>query len=58
VSHQNGVRFLARVYEGPDKIQQQWITFAIWLAAAAAVVAVCGTAASGTASEGDCGSPT
>jgi membrane protease YdiL (CAAX protease family) len=43
VSHQNSARFLARIYEGPYKAQQQWITFAIWLAAAVVIVVVCGT---------------
>ena len=43
VSHQNSARFLARVYEGSDKAQQQWITFSIWLATAIAIVAICGS---------------
>lgn len=42
-SHQNSARFLGRVYEGSDKIQQQWVTLAFWLAAAVAIVAICGT---------------
>ena len=43
VSHQNSARFLARVYVGQDQTQQQWITLAIWLAAAVGIVVFCGT---------------
>ena len=41
-SHQNSVRYLGRVYEGADQVQQQWISVALWALVALAIVAVHG----------------
>ena len=41
-SHQNSVRYLGRVYEGADQVQQQWIAVALWALVALAIVAVHG----------------
>jgi uncharacterized protein len=43
ISHQNSVRYLGRVYDGADKVQQQWIGVAIWVAAVAIILAVHGS---------------
>ena len=41
-SHQNSVRYLGRVYEGADQVQQQWIAVALWALVALTIVAVHG----------------
>ena len=41
-SHQNSVRYLGRVYEGGDQVQQQWIAVALWALVALAIVLVHG----------------
>ncbi|MBE1208353.1 CPBP family intramembrane glutamic endopeptidase [Aminobacter carboxidus] len=41
-SHQNSVRYLGRVYEGADQVQQQWIAVALWALVALAIVAIHG----------------
>lgn len=41
-SHQNSVRYLSRVYEDADRVQQQWIAVALWALVALAIVAVHG----------------
>lgn len=43
VSHQNSVRFLAKVFVDGDYIQQQWLGVAIWAVIAVAIVAYYGT---------------
>ncbi len=41
-AHQNSARFIGRVFEGEDALRHQWITVAIWLGVAIAIVAVYG----------------
>ena len=41
-SHQNSVRYLGRVYEGADQVQQQWIAVTLWALVALAIVAMHG----------------
>jgi membrane protease YdiL (CAAX protease family) len=41
-SHQNSVRYLGRVYEGADQVQQQWIAVTLWALVALAIVLVYG----------------
>jgi membrane protease YdiL (CAAX protease family) len=41
-SHQNSVRYLGRVYQGDDHVQQQWIAVALWALVALAIVAIHG----------------
>ena len=41
-SHQNSVRYLGRVYEGADQVQQQWIAVTLWALVALAIVAIHG----------------
>jgi membrane protease YdiL (CAAX protease family) len=41
-SHQNSVRYIGRVYEGADKVQQQWIAVTLWALVALAIVLVHG----------------
>jgi membrane protease YdiL (CAAX protease family) len=41
-SHQNSVRYLGRVYEGADQVQEKWIGVALWALVALAIVAVHG----------------
>ena len=41
-SHQNSVRYLGRVYEGADQVQQQWIAVTLWAVVALAIVLIHG----------------
>ena len=41
-SHQNSVRYLGRVYEGADQVQQQWIAVTLWALVALAIVLIHG----------------
>ena len=43
-SHQNSVRYISPVYEGADRIQQQWIAVALWALVALTIVAIHGRA--------------
>ena len=42
MSHQNSVRYLSKVFNGPDQIQQQWVAVAIWAIVALAIVLIAG----------------
>jgi membrane protease YdiL (CAAX protease family) len=44
VSHQNGVRYLGKVFAEPAHTQQQWIAVVLWALVVVAIVAVAGTA--------------
>jgi membrane protease YdiL (CAAX protease family) len=41
-SHQNSVRYVGRVYDGADMVQQQWIAVALWGLVVLAIVAIHG----------------
>ena len=41
-SHQNSVRYLGRVYDGADGVQQQWIAVTLWALVALTIVAIHG----------------
>jgi hypothetical protein len=41
-SHQNSVRYVGRVYDGADMVQQQWIAVALWGLVVVAIVAIHG----------------
>jgi membrane protease YdiL (CAAX protease family) len=41
-SHQNSVRYLSRVYEDADRVQQQWIAVVLWALVVLAIVVVHG----------------
>jgi uncharacterized protein len=37
-SHQNSVRYLGRVYDGAEQVQQQWIAVLLWLLVAMVII--------------------
>jgi len=41
-SHQNSVRYLGRIYDDADRVQQQWIAVTLWALVALTIVAVHG----------------